>query len=87
MAVGQTGRPWISPRRLAAFLGQKEPQPVPSSAARAVDAAIAVVATIAAVAVAIEHFRTANYYHFFVVPGTVRVEPAPQPPFPLYGMS
>ena len=87
MAVGQTGRRWISPRRLAAFLGQKEPQPVPSSAARAVDAAIAVVTTIAAVAVAIEHFRTANYYHFFVVPGTVRVEPVPQPPFPLYGMS
>ena len=87
VAVGQTGRRWISPRRLAAFLGQKEPQPVPSSAARAVDAAIAVVATIAAVAVAIEHFRTANYYHFFVVPGTVRVEPVPQPPFPLYGMS
>ena len=86
MAAGQTGQWRISPRRLAAFLGQKEPQPVPSSAARAVDAAIAVVATIAGVAAAIVHFRAANY-HFFVVPGTTRVEPAWQPPPPLYGMS
>jgi signal transduction histidine kinase len=86
VAAGQTGQRRISPRRLAAFLGQSEPQPVPSSAARAVDAAIAVAATIAAVAVAIEHFRTANF-NFFVVPGTVHVEPVRQPPPPLYGMS
>jgi signal transduction histidine kinase len=57
VTAGQTGRRRLSPRRLAAFLGQKEPQPVPSRAARRVDAAIAAVATIAAVAVAMEQFR------------------------------
>ena len=58
MVAGQTGRRRISPRRLAALLGQKEPRPVPSRAARRADVAIAAVATIVALAVAIEQFRT-----------------------------
>jgi signal transduction histidine kinase len=57
VAVGQTAWQRISPRRLAAFLGQKEPQPVPSSAARAVDAAIAAVATIANLTALVLHVR------------------------------
>jgi signal transduction histidine kinase len=85
VAAGQTGRRRISPRRLAAFLRQKEPQPVPSSAARATDAVIAAVATIAALVAAIEQFRTANSH--FVAPGTVQVEPVWQSPPPFYGMS
>jgi signal transduction histidine kinase len=60
VAAGQAGRRRISPRRLAAFLGQKEPQPVLSPAGRAADAAIAAVATIVALVAAIEQFRTAN---------------------------
>ena len=56
--AGQTGRRRISPRRLAALLGQKEPRPVPSRAARRADVAIAAVATIVALAVAIGQFRT-----------------------------
>ncbi len=58
MVAGQTGRRRISPRRLAALLGQKEPRPVPSRAARRADVAIAAVATIVALAVAIGQFRT-----------------------------
>ena len=88
MAAGQAGRRRISPRRLAAFLGRKEPQPVLSPAARAADAAIAAVATIVALVVAIEQFRTVNGpAGIFVAPGTVRLEPAWQPQAPLFGMS
>ena len=88
MAAGQAGRRRISPRRLAAFLGQKEPQPVLSPAGRAADAAIAAVATIVALVVAIEQFRTVNGpVGIFVAPGTVRPEPAWQPQAPLFGMS
>jgi signal transduction histidine kinase len=88
VAAGQTGRRLIAPRRLAAFLWQKEPQPVPSSAARATDAAIAVVATIAAVTVAIEQFRiVSGPIGFVVVPGAVRGEPVWQPRSPFFGMS
>ncbi len=58
MVAGQTGRRRISPRRAAALLGQKEPRPVPSRAARRVDVAIAAVATIVALVVAIGQFRT-----------------------------
>ena len=87
MAVGQTGRRQVSPRRLAAFLGQKEPQLVPSPAARAADAAIAAVATIAALAAAIVHFRSVNGPIGFIVRGAVRVAPAWQQPAPLYGLS
>ena len=87
MAVGQTGRRRISPRRLAAFLGQKEPQPVPSQAARRADAAIAAVATIAALVAAIEQFRTVAGPFGLVVPGRVGVEPVWQPQAPFFGMS
>jgi signal transduction histidine kinase len=58
VVAGQTGRRRISPRRAAALLGQKEPRPVPSRAARRVDVAIAAVATIVALVVAIGQFRT-----------------------------
>ena len=84
MATGQTGRRRVSPRRLAAFLGQKEPQPVPSSAARATDAAIAAVATIAALVAAIVQFRTVNGPIGFIVRGAVHVVPVGQP-VPLLG--
>ena len=67
MAAGQTGPRRISPRRLAAFLRQKEPRPVPSRAARRADVAIAAVATIVALLVAIGQFRT--------VAGPTRVVP------------
>jgi len=87
VAAGQTGRWRISPRRLAAFLGQKEPQPVPSRAARRADAAIAAVATIAALAVAIEQFRTVNGPIGLVVPGRAGVKLVWQPPAPLLGLS
>ena len=87
MAAGQAGRRLISPRRLAALLGQKEPRPVPSPAARAVDAAIAAVATIVALVAAIERFRTVNGPFGGVVPGAVHVEPVWQPQAPLSGMS
>ena len=87
MAAGQAGRRRISPRRLAAFLGQKEPQPVLSPAARAADAAIAAMATIVALVVAIEQFRTVSPVGVFVEPGTVRLGPAWQPQAPLFGMS
>ena len=61
VAAGQAGRRRISPRRLAAVLGQKEPRPVPSRGQRgAADVAIAAVATIVALVVAIEQFRTAR---------------------------
>ena len=84
MAAGQTGRQKISPRRLAAFLGQKEPRPVPSRAARRADAAIAAVATIAALVAAIEQFRTVNGPIAVVVHGVLRLRPGwpPQAPFP-----
>ena len=75
MAAGQTERRRISPRRLAAFLGQKEPRPVPSRAAQRADAAIAAVATIAALVVAIEQFRRVNGPGGFVLPGRAGVEP------------
>ena len=75
MAAGQTERRRISPRRLAAFLGQKEPRPVPTRAAQRADAAIAAVATIAALVVAIEQFRTVNGPFGFVLPGRAGVEP------------
>jgi signal transduction histidine kinase len=84
VAVGQTGRRRVSPRRLAAFLGQKEPQPVPSSAARATDAAIAALATIAGLVAAIVQFRTDNGPIGFIVRGTVHVVPVGQPA-PLLG--
>jgi signal transduction histidine kinase len=87
VAAGQAGRRLISPRRLAAFLGQKEPRPVPSPAARAVDAAIAAVATIVALVAAIKQFRTVNGPFGGVVPGAVHVEPVWQPQAPLFGMS
>ena len=74
MAAGQTERRRISPRRLAAFLGQKEPRPVPSRAAQRADAAIAAVATIAALVVAIEQFRRVNGPGGFVLPGRAGVE-------------
>jgi signal transduction histidine kinase len=75
VAAGQTGWWRISPRRLAAFLGQKEPRPVPSRAAQRADAAIAVVATIAALVVAIEQFRRVNGPGGFVLPGRAGAEP------------
>jgi len=75
VAAGQTERRRISPRRLAAFLGQKEPRPVPSRAAQRADAAIAAVATIAALVVAIEQFRRVNGPGGFVLPGRSGVEP------------
>jgi signal transduction histidine kinase len=75
VAAGQTERRRISPRRLAAFLGQKEPRPVPSRAAQRADAAIAAVATIAALVVAIEQFRRVNGPGGFVLPGRAGVEP------------
>ena len=86
MAAGQAGRRLISPRRLAALLGQKEPRPVPSPAARAVDAAIAAVATIAALVAAIVRFRTVNGPFGASYPGSAR-EPVWQPQAPLSGMS
>ena len=84
MAAGQTGRRRISPRRLTAFLGQQEPQPVLSSAARAADAAIAAVATIAALVAAIAQFRTVNGPIGIIVHGALRVQPGwpPEGPFP-----
>jgi signal transduction histidine kinase len=73
---------------MAACLGQKEPHPVPSSAARATDAAIAAVVTIAAVVVAIEQFRRANGLSGFVImPGAVHVEPVGRLRGTLSGMS
>jgi signal transduction histidine kinase len=88
VAAGQTGQRRISPRRLAAFLGQREPQPVPSRAARRTDAAIAAAATIVAVAVAIGRLRIPNGpVHLFVVPGTTRVEPVWQPQGLFFGVS
>jgi signal transduction histidine kinase len=73
---------------MAAFLGQKEPHPVPSSAARATDAAIAAVVTIAAVVVAIEQYRRANGLSGFVImPGAVHVEPVGRLRGTLSGMS
>jgi signal transduction histidine kinase len=86
MAAGQTGRRRISPRRLAAFLGQKEPRPVPSRAARRTDAAIAAVATLVALVAAIGQFRTDNGISF-VVGARLSGEPAFQPGAPLFGMS
>ena len=84
MAAGQTGRRRISPRRLAAFFGQQEPQPALSSAARVADAAIAAVATIAALVAAIAQFRTVNGPIGIIVHGALRVQPGwpPEGPFP-----
>jgi signal transduction histidine kinase len=88
VVAGQTGRWRISPRRLAAFLGQKEPRPVPSRAARRADVAIAAVATIVALVVAIGQFRTINGpADVFVVPGTVHLRPVWPPRAPLFGIS
>jgi signal transduction histidine kinase len=73
---------------MAAFLGQREPHPVPSPAARATDAAIAAVVTIAAVVVAIEQFRRANGLSGFVImPGAIHVEPVGPLRGTLSGMS
>jgi signal transduction histidine kinase len=79
VTAGQTGRRRISPRRLAAFLGQKEPQPVPSRAARRADAAIAAVATIAAVAVVLHNTSTIDGS---VVPGIPSLVAPFGPPHP-----
>ena len=83
MAVGQTGRRRVSPRRLAAFLGQKEPQLVPSPAARAADAAIAAVATIAALVAAIAQFRTVTGPIGIIVHGALHVQPGWPPEGPI----
>jgi signal transduction histidine kinase len=86
VATGQTGQRRISPRRLTAFLGQREPRPVLSRAARRADAAIAAVATITVVVVAIERLRMAGgpIGFFLIRPG--HAEPVwPRPPF--YGAS
>jgi signal transduction histidine kinase len=84
VAAGQTGRRRISPRRLAAFLWQKEPRPVPSRAALRADVAIAAVATIAALVVVIGQFSLVHGpIRIFVVPGTAHAEPVvySQPPW------
>jgi signal transduction histidine kinase len=88
VAARQTGWRRISPRRLAAFLRQKEPRPVPSRAARRADAAIAAVATIVGLVVVIGRFRTVNGpIGASVVPGTVHLRPVWPPRAPLFGMS
>jgi signal transduction histidine kinase len=88
MAAGQTGWRRISPRRLAAFLGQKEPRPVPSRAARRADAAIAAVATIAALVAAIGQFRMDHSLTGVSVgPGAVHLRPVWLPGAPLSGLS
>jgi signal transduction histidine kinase len=69
VATGQTGRRRISPRRLAAFLGQREPQPAPSSAARTVDAVIAAVATIVNLTALVLHVRYPGGGLLIEVPG------------------
>jgi signal transduction histidine kinase len=83
VAAERTGWRAISARRVFGFLGQAEERPVVSSAARAADVAIAVVATIAAVTAVIVHARN-SVGPGIIIPGPGHPElrlNTPQPPW------